>query len=455
MTGNKKRENNPDLLSSNFLSVTINVCLILIVFSIINNLIFDLVSTFIAYHKIKKLSSIKIKETNYLELRLNDIQLQDIFNEKNYFLIFIIFNIFHASFAFLYSLGYIDTNIKRNNHFLNIKFFFAYLLKNYFFIILLSLIIFMFFLTKSKKLLSNSSYYNKDLFANKLFNIHSNRAMYFINILNYQFIIELLLSIPIILFLLLEIINIISLTILFISIFFYIYLGSTLYIAIDENNNVEEVPISNILKKLLCFNNKTIYLRNKNIKDIFNDFMYHYDINETNKIKNIELTLFNNNNLDNNNPYIHPLQTNGDKYFNSSRKLFEINPSLINRNIITNKRNNIDFEKNTIKTIIDFKNICDYYILYKLLYLYFQENRDVYNYIARKMNDDTNMFKRKLVESSTSRRKSSIGNNSSIIKNNYKINKQDFINNVERIVLHSIFTKLFDISYYYLKIIFL
>ena len=431
LIGKKERENNPDLLSSNFLSITINVCLVLIIYSIINNLIFDLVTTFVAYQKIKKISSIKIKEANYLELELQDIKLQDVFNEKNYFIIFIIFNIIHVGFSFLYFLGYIDTNIDRTINFFNINSFFAYLLRIYYFIVLFCLIVNMFLLIKGKKLLSNNSYYNENLFANKQFNIYSNRAMYFVNILNYEFIIQLLLNIPIILFLLLKMINIISFVILLISISLYLYIGAILYLNIDQNENNMEMLIPSMVKKLFCFKDKTIYFRNKNIKEIFNDFFYRYDINEKNKINKLELTLFKNINLENlTNSQMYPLQTKAD-IFNSSRKLFKIDPSLINRNIISNKRYNSDFPKVIAKTVIDFTSLCDYYVLYKLLYCYYQENKDVYDNITRKMNDDSNMYKKIF------RRKSSLGYNSNIINNNYNynynINKQEFITSIERI----------------------
>ena len=434
--GNKERENNPDLLSSDFLSIVINICLVLLIYSVISNLIFDLVAVFIAYQKIKKLSKVKIKEANYLQLRLKDIKLQDIFSEKNYFIIFIIFNIVHVGFTFLYFLGYIDTNITRTAGFFTINTFFNYLLRNYYLIILFGLIAYMFLLTKSKKLLANCNYYNQNLFENKLFSIYSNRAMYFTNILNYQFIIELLLNMPFILFLLLKMHNILSFIIYFIFTSFYIYLGATLYLNIDENNNVAEIP--NIVRKLFCFSNKTINFRNKNIKEVFNDFIYHYDINEKNKITDLELTLFKKYNIENiKDPQnqMYPLQTNDDKIFNSSRKLFNFDPNLINRNIITNKRNNSDFPKLNAKTVIDFTSLCDYYILYKLLYLYFQENRDVYDNIFKKMNDDTGMFKKILIESTSFRRKSSLGAGNSTNNNNFNhsISKQDFITNIERI----------------------
>ena len=121
--------------------------------------------------------------------------------------------------------------------------------------------------------------------------------------------------------------------------FAYIHLGGTLYLNIDENNNAVDCPP--LVKKLFCFNNKTIFFRNKNIKDIFNDFIYHYDHNEKTKIAELEYTLFKKYNMvKRNDPQsnMYPLQTNDDKIFNSSRKLFNFDPNLINRNIIVEKR---------------------------------------------------------------------------------------------------------------------
>ena len=430
----EERENNPYLLSSDFFSVIINIFLIMFIYSIISNLIFDFISVFIAYDKLKKLSLIKTKESNYLDLR--DIKLQNIFNEDYFYMIFIVVNIAHIGLVFLFILAYIDTNIIRTNSFFSINNFFVYLVKDYYFIVLFALIIYMFLLTRSKKLLMNCNYYNPNLFEQKLFNIYSNRAIYYTTILNYQLIVELLLNIPIILFLLIQKINILNFIILFITQFSYIYLGGILYLNIDENNNVTDFP--KIVKKIFCFNNKTINFRNKNIKDVFNDFIYHYDNNETAKITDLELTLFqkfSREKLNDPQSNMYPLQTSDDKIFNSSRKLFNFDPNLINRNIIDNKRNNSDFPKLNAKTVIDFANLCDYYIIYKLLYLFFRENRDVYDNLFKKMNDDTGIFKKILFESNPFRRKSSFGLNSSLTNNNlgHNVNKQDLITNIERI----------------------
>ena len=433
----KERENSPNLLSSDFLSVIINILLVMFIYSIITNLILDFISAFKAYDKIKKLSLINIKESKYLELKLKEIKLQNIFNENSYFIFFIIVNIIHIGFLLLFILAYLDTNITRTAGFFNINHFFNYLVKNYYFIVLLCFLVYMILLTKWKKLLMNSNYYNPNLFDQKLFNIYSNRAIYYTNILNYQFIIEALLNIPIILFLLIQKISILSFIILYFSMFSYIYLGGTFYLNLDENNNVTDFPT--LVKKLFCFNNKTIYFRDKKIKDVFDDFIYHYDNNETTKINDLELTLFKKYRLEKlNDPQsnMYPLQTNDDKIFNSSRKLFNYDPNLINRNIsILDKRNNSDFPKSNKKTVIDFTSLCDYYIIYKLLYLYFKENRDVYDNLFRKMNDDTGVFKKILFESNPFRRKSSLGLNTSLTNNNFghTVNKQDFITNIERI----------------------
>ena len=432
----KERAINPDELSSNFFSVSINLCIILLIYSILNNLILDLIKIFEAYHKIKKLSKIKVKEAEYLELRLKEIKFQNIYNANSYFIPLIIFNIIHIGFLFLYLLGYLDTNINRTKGFFNINNLFTYLLKNYYFLVLIAVVVYMFLLTRSKKMLVNCGYYNPNLFEQKLFNIYSNRAIYYTYIFNYQFIVELFLNIPIVLFLQIKYFNILSFIIFIVSMFFYIYLGGILYLNIDENNNA--AIRQTLIRKLFCFNDKTIFFRNKNIKDVFNDFIYHYNNNENSKIMDLELTLFKRYSKEKKiNPQsnMYPLQTNDDKIFNSSRKLFNFDPNLINRNIVSDKRNNSDFPKLIAKIVIDFTSLCDYYILYKLLYLYFQENKDVYDNVFRKMSDDTGIFRKIMAESNPFRRKSSLGANNSTTNNNigYNINKQDLITNIDRI----------------------
>jgi hypothetical protein len=139
----KERDINPDELSSNFFSVIINICIIFLIYSIINGLIFDFIKIFETYYKIKKLSKIKVKEAKYLELNLKGIKLQNIFNENTFFTTFIIFNIIHLGFLILYILGYLDTNINRTKGFFSINSLFTYLLKNYYFLVLILVLVYM------------------------------------------------------------------------------------------------------------------------------------------------------------------------------------------------------------------------------------------------------------------------------------------------------------------------
>ena len=431
----KEREENPYLLSNNFFPIIINICLVMLVYSVVNNLIFDLISAFKATHKLKLLSQIKTKEANFLYRMLKEINLQNIFDEKAYSLYFIVINIVHVGLLVLYILAYIDTDIKRTFDLFSIQTFNNYLLKDYYYLVLVGLIAYMFLLRRNRNILTNCNYYNEDLFEQKLFNAYYNRAIYFVNILYYQFMIELIINMPIFLFITLKLFNVISFIILFVFVFLYIFLGGNLYLNIDENNNAMQCP--NSVKKLFCFTSNKINLGHKTINEIFNDFIFRYDANEQAKLTDIEMNLYKKNLIvKNKNPKdkMYPLQTADDKIYNSSKKLFNFIPNLINRNINLNVRNNSDFPRQNVKTVIDFTSLCDYYILYKLLYLFFNENHDIYDSQLRKMNDDTYAFKRVLSDSNPFRRKSSLGINASVSNNiNYGINKQDFINSIERI----------------------
>ena len=111
----------------------------------------------------------------------------------------------------------------------------------------------------------------------------------------------------------------------------------------------------------------------KTLNEIFNDFSFRYDVNEQAKLTDIEINLYKQNFVEKNkNPQdkMYPLQTADDKIYNSSKKLFNFDPNLINHNINLNTRNNSDFPRQNVKTVIDFTSLCDYYILYKLLYLF-------------------------------------------------------------------------------------
>ena len=431
----KEREENPYLLSTKFFPIIINICLVMFVYSVINNLIFDLISAFKATHKLKLLSQIKTKEANFLHRMLKEINLQNIFDEKSYFLYFIVINIIHLGLLILFILAYIDIDIKRTFDLFSIKTFNNYLLKDYYYLVLVGLIVYMFLLRRNRNILINCNYYNDDLFEQKLFNAYYNRAIYFVNVLNYQFMIELIVNIPIFLFITLKLFNVISFMVLFVFMFLYILLGGNLYLNIDENNNEMQYPGS--VKKLFCFTTNKINLGHKTLNEIFNDFTFRYDANEQAKLTDIDINLYKKNLIiKNQNPQdkMYPLQTADDKIYNSSKKLFNFDPNLINRNINLNTRNNSDFPRQNVKTVIDFTSLCDYYILYKLLYLFFNENHDIYESQLRKMNDDTYTFKKVLSESNPFKRKSSFGINTSLSNNiNYGINKQDFINNIERI----------------------
>ena len=412
----RERINNPEIISSHGLSIIINILLILIIYSIMTNLILDLITVFITSRKIKQIFDINEKESELIEIFLKNIKIQDIFNKYKYLKYFILFNALHIFLSFIFLLSYIDTNTSRILGFFNINNFFLFLIKYYYLIIIFGFILFLYFTNKNNSILYNINYYNSNLFLQKVYNTYFNRINNIVNIINYQFIIEAVINLPILLFILLKIFNIISLMVFYIFVYFYILLGGVLYITIDENINEKEnnnFEYSSLLIVLFCLRKKNINLKHKQITEEFNDYKYHYDSTEKDKILDIDRDL--NKNFSKKIEDISYLYEKDEIINNSSTKLFKID----NPHIYLQDRNLSDFPTFSVKKEIDFTNLCDYYIIYKLLYLYYNKNHDIYESLYHKMSDDINFFKKKCL-----RKVSSNANNP---------NKQKFINNIERV----------------------
>ena len=430
---NKKREPNPYELSRGLFPIAINISFTASLYTMINSLIFDGISSFSITSKIKKLSKIN-SPMDLLTLfnRLKQIGITDILDTKIYFIYLIIFSLVNLGLIILFTFAYTDINLKISG-LLNIENYYIYLLRFYHLLVLLILIIGIIIMNNKKNSLICFNYHNNDLFAQKLYNVFSNQAIYFSNILTYRLIADLFITIPILLFLSLHMLDTICLIVSQLSIFIYLLLGGIVYFKIDENNKITQ--LSPFIKKIFCLDKINFRYDNKNINSLFYDFNYQYNSDEINIIRDLKLTIFKNtpSELSENehNLVNLPLLTD-PKSASSSTKLFNIDVIKFKK-IPTSDRNLSSIPKNNFKTNIDFTNICDYYIIYKLILMNFKENSSIYENALKKMNENNNFFKKISGDNAPFRRRKSSAFNNLSITLSPTINKKELLYNIERI----------------------
>ena len=332
---------------------------ILFLFSTITNTIFDIYKSFMISNRMRKLNKIKTKELPQLVRQLKSLDAINILNPKKhyeYISIIYILNII-AVLAFIVSY----TNINIQKQFFTIEFIKNYLLKYYNLFLFILLIICILTIRFQKKNIINKDYHSQDRFIMKIYNINLNQIIYSVDILFLKIIADLIINIPLIFFISLQMFNTFALIIFLICLFLFIIIGGNILLTIDYNNNYKNlkkiIVIPRKLRKIFCFKNIHFHL----VDNYFNLFMNDYEYySKCSKYEKKILTDLNINFLgkkDNENEYI--------------------NPSEEANNIIEDK----SFEENNS----EFDTISEYYTVYKLLYIFFDRNKKLYDNLLKKI----------------------------------------------------------------------
>ena len=406
-------------LYSNILLISSQGFLLLFFYSTINNTIVDIIECCKNISKIVKFN--RVKKRYDLQEITEKFKKIDIMNNKkeNKHLCFIIIintiNILLVSFFII-----INTNINIQKNIFSIKHY-IYLLGYYHILVLIILIICIFMTSIFKKCLFINKFNINDNFIKKIYNIYFNQIIYYTDILFFKLCIDLFVNITITFFTSYSVFTFFSIFFLELSIFAYIVIGAIILISVDNNNNYKnrghrnKIIESTILKVLFNFEH---FHFNKNAYSLFlDDYEYFLacSIEEKNILSELSINFIDNS----------LINYNENQEYNLD-EIKEIDSQV--------KEDDSDSKKSGDNSEIDI--IAEYFIIYKLLYIFFDKNKDKYNSLLKKFKKNGGYFIRQCsLESNSSGKRISKKRNKRLKESDNNINKEEYFLNVDKFKL--------------------
>ena len=317
-----------------------------------------------------KLKSIKSKNLMQVTQKCKNINIIDILKMKTHYIYYIVFFLINTCFIILAILGFMDTDISRFDGILNLKGYFSYLLRFYHLSVLVLLIISIIYMNISKGSLLEKEYFNDNRTAKKVYDIHFSQIVYFTDVISFKLIADLIMNIPALIFLALAQFNTFSLIFSEFTIFVYIFIGGSEYFVIDEDSKAG--VINNYIKFWFCFKKLNFHFGEKDHRVILDDFNFQYSAEEQNVlaslnltvIKNIEYKLIDDNNIE---------REEENEYIE----------------LQTNKKTSKAKSNNSIKKkYLDFRSVSEFYLVQKLLMIFFQKNYEMYDNAVKNMDEN-------------------------------------------------------------------
>ena len=370
-----ERIRNPIHLSNNFFSISIILSLTTMCVTIIGSLFFDAIAAFKLSKKMNDIKNISEIEFNEVPKKFKDIKIINILKMKNNFIYYIIFAIINIIYIILCYLAYRDTNIERFNGYLNLYSYFTYLLRYYHLIVLILLIISIILMNNSKNALSKKYYYNPNRIAQKIYDIHFGQIVYFTDVLSVKLVCNLIMSIPSLFFLTLERFNTFSLIFSEIAIFIFIFLGGSENLIIDKD--IISLNLNEKIKFLFCLRKLDFHFGEKDQRANFDEFMRNYSEEDLNLLNDLSLNGLN----DIENIFVN---------FNDAGT----ESSVLGLNKTNTTALSMCTFQETEKKFIDFKTISEFYLVQKLMMIYFDVNKKIYEAAIDNLEENFTEFKK-------------------------------------------------------------
>ena len=374
-------------LYSNKLIISTLSFLLLYFYAIINNLVFDIIKSIEISYKLIKFNKIKDKNLPDVIEKFKKINIMNYVNLNKHYYFEIIINIINFILVGFFIVIY--TNIDIQNNFFSLKNHNIYFMKYYDLIVLLILIICSSLVYVLKKCLINNKYYTDNKFIMNIYNIHFKQIVYYIDFLFIKISIDLFVNIPIIYYIALSKFNTIAIIFFEICSFIFVFVGGNILLSIDHKNKSRDINNKIIKPKLLniLFIFKDFHLRfnDNGLYSFMNEYEYYSNLPLGDKKKLSELNINfiekNEDVFDNNNTIT--ITTNITN--NNNTNIYNVNNNKYNLNEIKEinipvkeKKDNPDDDDNS-----EFNTSSEFYILYKLLFIFFDKNKDLYNNLLK------------------------------------------------------------------------
>ena len=406
-------------LYSNILLISSQGFLLLFFYSTINNTIVDIIESCKNISKIVKFNRVKKRyDLQEITEKFKKIDIMNNKKENKHLCFIIIINTINILLVSFFIIIYTNINIQKN--IFSIKHY-IYLLGYYHILVLIILIICIFMTSIFKKCLFINKFHINNNFIKKIYNIYFNQIIYYIDILFFKICIDLFVNITITIFSSCSMSTFFSIFILELSIFFYILIGANILLAVDDNNNYKKrghrnkIIKSKILKVLFKF--KYIHFNNNAYSLFLDDYEYFFtcSIEEKNILSELSINFIDKN----------LINYNENQEYNLD-EIKEIDSQV--------KEDDSDNNKSGDNSEIDI--IAEYFIIYKLLYIFFDKNKDKYNSLLKKFKKNGGCFIRNCsLESNSSGKRISKKRNKKLKESDNNINKEEYLLNVDKFKL--------------------
>lgn len=405
-----KNDNNirisiPLELSKDPFSILLIASLTTMCYTIINSLLFDAITAFQLSLKMNKIKKVVEMDLFAVSEKFKNININNILKMEYTYKYYIIFSIVNILLVGLMIFLYIDTDRDHFDSIFSLYNYFTYLLRYYHLIVLVLLIINIWYMNKSKKILLKKEYYNPNRITQKIYDVHFSQIVYFTDVISFKLVSDLIMNIPALLFLSLAHFNSFTLILSEFIIFLYIFLGGNDNLIIDKHSKAGK--ISKKMQFWFCFKKIDFHFGEKDKRFFFEEFKYNYSQEEQNVLNNLNMTILKN--IENNSTDI-----DEDNNLNDSGYL----DSFLELNSINNTNAKLGVSNKNPK-YLDFKTVSEFYLIQKLIMLYFKSNKKVYESAMDNMDESCFAFKK------LDRKKTKIININSQTKEN-------FISNVNR-----------------------
>ena len=234
------------------------------------------------------------------------------------------------------------------------------------------------------KLLGNN-YYSKNILLQKIYYINSNKIIYFADIITFKILFDLIAYFPLLFFFLNRRLDILGFVIGEICLVIYLILQGSMNIFIDKLNNKKNKKnfiLPKFIQKLFLVKNINLSFGENELIEFYSSFNFEYSEEENEILQELDMTI-------GNNYMINKKKDNNDlldnNYIEDPKNSKEINPNKSTSSSLSKliaKDKNIDFDSPSI-----------FFIVYKILYKYYNINKNIFINCEKNYNEDGLPFK--------------------------------------------------------------
>ena len=350
--------------STEFFAPALIISLSFMCFTLISTLLFDAITGIRLSIKMHKMKSINELDIFFLSEKFNNIDYADILKMKSHHIYNIVFIIINLGLITLEIFSYTNLNFK-----LSIRVFFNYIMRIYHFLVFIFLLVSIIIMNITKKFLLKKVYNNPDRIGQKIYDAHFSQIVYFTDVISFKLVADLIMNIPASIFMANRKFDTFTLIWSELSIFIYIFLGGSEYLVLDKETKAGKA--NKIIQKLFCLKNLDFHFGEKDVRKIIDDCNFDYSPEEREILENLNINVVKK----------AEITLSIEDLFDSS--LIELESTHKRRKKYTKRP----------KKFIEFKLISEFYLVNKLIMIYFEKNSSKFETAMRAMEESGSAFK--------------------------------------------------------------